>query len=52
MPGGTFEGKSRSEDRKAINMENSEMTQDFRSLQSKNQFHVCCQCSPWVHSAI
>jgi len=35
MLGGSFERKSSSEDRKAINMENLEPTQDFRSLQSE-----------------
>ena len=33
--GGSFEGISSSEDGKAINMENLELMQDFRSLQSE-----------------
>jgi len=33
--GGSFERKSSSDDRKAINMENLEPTQDFRSLKSE-----------------
>jgi len=37
-PGGSLEKKSSSEDRKAINMENLELTQDFRSLQPWAQF--------------
>jgi len=36
MLGSSFERKNRSEDGKAINMENLELTQDFRSLQSEN----------------
>jgi len=32
---GSFERKSSSEDRNAINMENVELTRDFRSLQSE-----------------
>jgi len=52
MLGGSFERKTSSEDRKAITMENVEPTQDFRSLQSENQFQVCYQCSPCVHSAV
>jgi len=35
MIGGSFERISSSEYRKAINMENLELTQDFRSLQSE-----------------
>ena len=34
--GGSFESKSSSEDRQAISIENLELTQDFRSLQSEN----------------
>jgi len=52
MLGGSFVGKSSSEDRRAINTENLELTQGFRSLQSEKKFQVCCQCSPWVHSAV
>jgi len=36
MLGGSFERKSSSEDRKAINMENFGLKQDFRSLQDEN----------------
>ena len=36
MLGGSFERKSSSEDRKAINMENLGLKQDFRSLQNEN----------------
>jgi len=35
MLGGSFERKSSSEDWKAINMENLELAQDYRSLQSE-----------------
>jgi len=35
MLGGSFERKSSSENRKAINMENLEMTQDLSSMQSE-----------------
>jgi len=35
MLGGRFERKSSSEDRKAINMENLELTQDFRSRKNE-----------------
>jgi len=39
MLGGSFEKKSSSDDRKAINnMENLDLTQDFRSLQSEKTF--------------
>jgi len=39
MLGGSFEGKSRFEDRKAINMEKLEPTHDFRRLRKeKNSF--------------
>ena len=35
MLDGSFERKSSSEDKKVINMENLELTQDFRSLQNE-----------------
>jgi len=35
MLGGSFEKKSYSEDKKAINIENLELTQGFRSLQNE-----------------
>jgi len=35
MLGGSFERKSSSKDKKAVNMENLELTQDFRSLQNE-----------------
>jgi len=35
MLGGSFEKKSSSEDRKAVNIENMDPTQDFKSLQSE-----------------
>jgi len=35
MLGGSFERKSSSEDKKVINVENLELTQDFRSLQNE-----------------
>jgi len=35
MLGSSFERKNSNEDGKAINMENLELTQDFRSLQSE-----------------
>jgi len=35
MPDGSLERKSNSENRNAINMENFQLTQDFRNLQNE-----------------
>ena len=49
--GGSFEGISSSEDRKAINMENSKLMQDFRSLQSEKTVSCLLSISAVCESA-
>jgi len=47
MLGGSFEKKNRSHNRKAINMENLELTQDFRSCKTNNKFQFCNTMGKW-----
>jgi len=53
MLGGSFERKSNSEDKKATTIENSELTQDFRSLQNEKPVSgvLSVQCLSPLRSA-